>query len=59
MTGDELRAWRTRKALTQVQLAAQLEMTDRTIIDYESGERPIPRVVELAVRALDEEISDA
>ena len=59
LTGDELRAWRTAKKLTQVQLAGRLEITDRTIIDYESGKRPIPRVVELAVRALDEEIPDA
>ena len=58
MTGKELRAWRTNKRLTQQRLARLLEITSRTIIDYENGKRPIPRLVALAVRALDEEIPD-
>jgi transcriptional regulator with XRE-family HTH domain len=56
MTGDELRALRLRLGLTQTQLAAALDVSASTIAKYEAGKtsnrQPIPRVVELAVRAL-------
>ena len=40
-------------ALTQVELGVELSRTKRQIIAYESGERPIPRVVELACKWLE------
>jgi transcriptional regulator with XRE-family HTH domain len=55
MTGPELRAARKRLALTQAQLAAamNLDIATRQLGYYEAGEKPIPRVVELSMEALE------
>jgi DNA-binding XRE family transcriptional regulator len=52
MTGAELRASRQQLSLTQVQLAAALDLQRDSIIRYESGKWPIPQVVEMAVELL-------
>jgi transcriptional regulator with XRE-family HTH domain len=58
MTGDELVAWRKRNGLTQEDLMAELDVKSRqTISSWESADRKVPRLVELAVRALDLEPS--
>ncbi|MEX0801331.1 MAG: hypothetical protein WD379_08950 [Dehalococcoidia bacterium] len=52
MTGNEFREWRVKHGLTQPQAGLLLGRTKVTIIQWEHGRRPIPKVVELAVRHL-------
>ncbi|HMA73302.1 MAG TPA: helix-turn-helix transcriptional regulator [Xanthobacteraceae bacterium] len=54
MTGRELRAWREKIGWTQVDLMVELEVKSRqTMSTWERAEK-IPRVVELAITALDQ-----
>lgn len=53
MTPDAFRHWRERKAYTLDQAARALGLSRRTVAYYEQGNRPIPRVVALATKALD------
>lgn len=52
MTADAFRAWRLQKAYTLDGAARALGLSRRTVAHYESGEKPIPRTVALATRAL-------
>jgi DNA-binding transcriptional regulator YiaG len=53
MTADEFRHWRERKAYTLDAAAKALGLSRRMVAYYEQGDRPIPRVVALATRALE------
>jgi DNA-binding XRE family transcriptional regulator len=53
MTSDAFRDWRERKAYTLDEAARALGLSRRMVGYYEKGDRPIPRVVALATRALD------
>lgn len=53
MTADAFRRWRERKAYTLDEAARSLGLSRRMVAYYEKGDRPIPRVVALATRALD------
>jgi DNA-binding transcriptional regulator YiaG len=53
MTPDAFRHWRERKAYTMDEAARALGLSRRMVAYYEKGDRPIPRVVALATRALD------
>lgn len=58
MKPAEFRAWRRDRGLTQAELGQLLGIATqqrgcRQILRYESGEAPIPRVVVLALQALD------
>jgi DNA-binding XRE family transcriptional regulator len=53
MTPDAFRHWRERKAYTLDEAARALGLSRRIVAYYEKGDRPIPRVVALATRALD------
>ncbi len=53
MTPDAFRQWRERKAYTLDEAAHALGLSRRMIAYYEKGDRPIPRIVALATRALD------
>jgi hypothetical protein len=53
MTPDAFRDWRERKAYTLDEAARALGLSRRMVAYYEKGDRPIPRVVALATRALD------
>jgi transcriptional regulator with XRE-family HTH domain len=54
MTGEELRAWRKGRRWTQADLMEELQVTARqTIVRWEQSEE-VPRMVELAVIALDQ-----
>ena len=53
MTADAFRRWRERRAYTLDAAAQALGLSRRMIAYYEKGERPIPRVVALATRALE------
>ncbi len=53
MTPDAFRHWRERKAYTLDEAARALGLSRRTVAYYEKGDRPIPRVVALATRALE------
>ena len=54
MTGAELKAWRVRIGWTQADLMIELEVGSRqTISTWENADR-IPRLVELAVIAIDQ-----
>jgi len=50
MTGDALRARRTRRAMTQADLAALLGVSPNTVARWERGELPIRRLSDLALR---------
>ena len=52
MNGPELRRIRRVMRLTQQELAAELGIGRSSVQHYEYGDRPVPRVVELAVRHL-------
>jgi len=53
MTADAFRDWRKRHAYTLDGAAKALGLSRRMVAYYEQGERPIPRVVALATRALE------
>lgn len=53
MTAEAFRRWRERRAYTLDAAARALGVSRRMIAYYEKGERPIPRVVALATRALE------
>jgi transcriptional regulator with XRE-family HTH domain len=55
MDKDTFRRKRERLGLTQEAIAKRLDINRGTIIRYESGETPIPKVVELAFRVIEEE----
>ena len=41
ITGDDIREWRTRKALTQAMAAKRLGVAENTLMDWERGKRAI------------------
>jgi DNA-binding transcriptional regulator YiaG len=53
MSAEAFRHWRERRAYTLGAAARALGLSRRMIAYYEQGERPIPRVVALATRALE------
>lgn len=53
MTPEAFRHWRQRKSYTLDEAARALGLSRRMVAYYEKGDRPIPRVVALATRALD------
>ncbi|OAI30073.1 hypothetical protein A1351_23125, partial [Methylosinus sp. R-45379] len=55
MSAGEFKIWRERRAYTLDTAARALGIGRRMISYYEQGEKPIPRVVALATRALDVE----
>ena len=57
MSSDAFRRWRERQAYTLDGAAQALGLSRRMVAYYEQGEKPIPRVVALATRALDAEPS--
>jgi hypothetical protein len=54
MTPGAFRDWRERKAYTLETAANALGISRRMVAYYEQGARPIPRVVALATKALDD-----
>jgi len=52
MTAEEFRVWRDNLGLSQREAAEVLDLRLNTVEAYEAGELPIPKVVELACRAL-------
>lgn len=52
MTGEQFKTWRNNLGLSQEGAAEALELSPNTIQAYETGELPIPKVVELACKAL-------
>jgi antirestriction protein ArdC len=57
MTAEAFRSWRHRKAYTLDEAAKALGISRRMVAYYDQGDKPIPRVVALAARAL--ELSEA
>ena len=55
MTADAFRSWRQRKAYTLDEAAKALGISRRMVAYYDHGDKPIPRVVALAARALEHE----
>jgi DNA-binding transcriptional regulator YiaG len=53
MTPRAFKEWRERKAYTLDAAAEALGLSRRMVAYYEQGEKPIPRVVALAARALE------
>ncbi len=52
MTGTELRRLRKRAGLSQAALAKRAEVAARTIIRWETGQTPIPKLEALGLRTL-------
>lgn len=52
MTGEDLRSLRTELGLSQERLAELLDVGRRTVIRWEQGAWPIPRIAELALETL-------
>ena len=55
MDKDTFRRKRERLGLTQEELAKRLGKNRLTIIRYESGETPIPKAVEMALKVVEAE----
>ncbi len=53
MTPTDLAAWMNRLGLNKAQAAASLGIARTTLDRYLSGDKPIPRAVELACSALE------
>ena len=53
LSADAFRAWRERKAYTLDAAAKALGLSRRMVAYYEQGEKPVPRTVALATRALE------
>src|SRR5262245_697397 len=58
-TPEGLRAWRAARGISQRQLADLLEVAWKgTLSRYENGHQAIPRVIELALIGLDQELAN-
>lgn len=55
MTPENFKAWRERMEWTQQQCAQTLEVSTRAVQMWESGDRPISRMLELATRYLEQQ----
>jgi transcriptional regulator with XRE-family HTH domain len=55
MDKDTFRRKRERLGLTQEEMAKRLGKNRITIIRYESGETPIPKAIEMALKIVEEE----
>ena len=55
MDKDTLKRKREQLDMTQEQLAKRLGINRITIIRYESGESPIPKAVEMALKVIETE----
>lgn len=53
MSAEDFRDWRERQGYTLDAAAKALGISRRMVAYYEAGDRPIPRVVALATRALE------
>ncbi len=53
MNGDELKLWRKKCGITQVELAKMLGTYQVTIARWETGARKIPFLLPLALEALE------
>lgn len=56
MTPDEFRAWLERHGMSQRELARRLDVSRNTVAYYLSGRWPIPKVFEMALKALEKEL---
>lgn len=54
MSGEDMIAWRTRLELTQVQAGFLLDVSDRTIANYENTASPIPFSTYIACMAYED-----
>jgi DNA-binding XRE family transcriptional regulator len=54
MLGTELRTWRKRNRMTQDALRMELEVSRQTIVAWEQSDKPLPRLTELALIALEQ-----
>jgi transcriptional regulator with XRE-family HTH domain len=52
MTADELKKWRAKLGLSQLNAASLIGISRRGYQIYEGGSRPVPRTVALAVAAV-------
>ncbi len=52
MTGKELRRLRESTGLSQIKLAALADVSYRTIIRWEMGQAPIPRLAALGLKQI-------
>jgi len=59
MRARELKAARKRLDLTQLALAAALDIHQVTVAKYETGADPIPQAIALAVEALERRAAEA
>jgi len=53
MKPEDLRAWRTDRELSQIDLATLLGVTNQTVYRWEAGSRSVPAFLELALRYLE------
>ena len=54
MTAKQFQQWMQRMGLTIEGAAALLDLSPRTVINYRSGAQPVPKVVDLAAKYLEE-----
>jgi transcriptional regulator with XRE-family HTH domain len=59
MTGNDLKLWRKRLGITQVNLAKMLGTYQVTIARWETGARKIPFLLPLALETLENHLKEA
>jgi transcriptional regulator with XRE-family HTH domain len=58
MTGQELKEWRRKRGLTQMDLARRLGVIRLTVARWETGTRAIPSFLPLALEALENHMKE-
>jgi len=58
MIGNDLKEWRRRWGLSQAALAKRLGVIRLTVTRWESGARPIPSFLPLALKGLEAELEE-
>lgn len=58
MVGADLKKWRERNNYTQERLRLALGVTRQTIVSWEQSQKPLARLVQLALLALEHRLTD-
>ncbi len=58
MTGKEFKIKRVTFDMTQAQIAKELDLNPNTVSRYETGDLPVPKLVELSMEAIEHRLSE-
>jgi DNA-binding XRE family transcriptional regulator len=58
MTGKEFKIKRVTFDMTQAQIAKELDLNPNTVSRYETGDLPVPKLVELSMETIERRLSE-